>query len=119
SKFGVKRRIEDAFGYVRMAMYDMPGLDAVRFISGTTVEETDGADMENMCMKCNYLCAVWKNAAMDTVVFPNEDEWDWLNIGVKSRDARLEEEHTEPVLSKATKDAVLECVSAMLMSDSL
>lgn len=119
SKFGVKRRIEDAFGYVRMTMYGTPGLDAVRFISGTAVEEISSADMEIMSMKCAYLCAVWKNAAMDTVVFPNEDEWSWLNMGVKRQDAKLEEEHTEAVPSKATKDAVLECVTSMLMSDSL
>ena len=119
SKFGVKRRIEDAFAYIRMAMYDIKDLDSARFIAGVVVKETREADAENLRIHSSCLCGIWKNAAMDTVAFPNDDEWDWMNMKFSWQDAKFEEEKKEVLLSRAAADTVLECVTSMLMADSL
>lgn len=120
SKFDIKRKIEDAMAYVRAAMSDIPGLDKVRFTAGVIMARDEEADAEVMRMKAFYICSMWKNSAMDSVVFPGEDEdWTWINMRSNTGEASLEEEKADIPLTKDAQDAFLSCVTSMLTSDSL
>lgn len=120
SKFDIKRKIEDAMAFVRTAMSDTPGLDKVRFVAGVIMAQAGEADAEVMRMKAFYICSLWKNSAMDSVVFPGEDEdWTWINMRSNIREASLEEEKADTPLTKDAQEAVLSCVTSMLTSDSL
>lgn len=118
SRFEVKKRVEDAFSYIRMVMTEIPKLDAVRFIAGAVTEKLEDANYERMILRASYLCELWKTAAMDTVAFPDvEDEWIYMGLRKESEDsAFVLPGETERPLSAEEQKAAFYCVAEMLLS---
>ena len=77
SQYDLKRRVEDAFAYIRASMADVPGLSSVHFAAGVVMEN---ADYESLLLRAGCLCGLWKSSFADTVVFPSGDE-DWALLG--------------------------------------
>lgn len=121
TRFDVKRRIEDAFAYVRVSMEGMPELDRIRFVAGTVTEQSDETDCEMLLFRAGYLCEMWKNSAMDTVVFPSEDEdWAWTGLRKENKEGiTVRESELERPLTKEEQKAAFQCVTEMLKSVSL
>ena len=100
-------------------MYDIRDLDSARFIAGVVVKEAREADAENNAHPQLLPLRHLEKCGMDTVAFPNDGEWDWMNMKFSWQDAKFEEEKKEVLLSRTATDTVLECVTSMLMADSL
>lgn len=118
SRFEVKKRMEEAFAYIRMTMDEILKLDDIRFIAGAVTEKTDEANYERMLLRAGYLCEFWKTAAVDTVAFPDmEDEW--IYIGLKNElenNTSVLSGITERPLSAEEQNAAFYCVTEMLAS---
>lgn len=121
SRFDIKRRIEDAFAYVRVSMREILGDDIIRFVAGTVTERKEEADYDVLLFRAGYLCELWKNSAMDTVAFPSEDE-DWAWAGLRKDNAKsgitVQAEEMERMLTKEEQAAAFRCVTDMLKSSS-
>lgn len=122
TRFDVKRRIEDAFAYVRVSLKEIPGIDRFRFIAGTVMETDDEADCDVLLFRAGYLCELWKNSAMDTVVFPSEDEdWAWAGLRKENKNHGLtaDEEEIERPLTREEQKVAFNCITDMLKSSTL
>ena len=81
SKSGVKKRLEDAFAFIRLALASTLALDCLRFVAGTVCARRGSASYISMSSQAVQLCLLWHNAAADTVVFPQEgEEWAWNEL---------------------------------------
>lgn len=121
SRYDIKRRIEDAFAYVRVSMENISGTMQLRFIAGTVIEENEEADLDLLLLHAVHLCEMWKNSAMDTVVFNSEDD-DWAWNGLKREESGQEETiitELNRTLSKEGQKVAFECVTEMLKSATL
>lgn len=122
SQFDVKRRIEDAFAYLRSSMTDNSEISGLRFIAGTVTGRRSEADYEEMLARAEHLCNMGKDIAVDTVVFSTEDEdWAWMRA---HRDTSEEgiiviDKEAEKSLTSEKQTAALQCMSDMLSSESL
>ena len=120
SRFELKRRIEDAFAYIRICMNDIYGIERSRFVAGTVTEPLEEADYEVLLMRTGYLCQLWKNSAMDTVAFPSEDEdWAWAGMRKVSGGTLVREQEMDRALTKEEQNAAFHCVTDMLAARSL
>lgn len=122
SRFDVKKRIEDAFAYVRIVMEDFPDIDAVRFISCAVTERLEDADYGLLLSRASCLCGLWKNAAMDMVAFPDDEEdWTWAGLGRESESGGIpvQLQEVERPLSAEEQRIAFDCAAAMLTSASL
>lgn len=120
SEFAIKRRIEDAMAYARTIMSDVPELEKIRFVAGVVIAQSGEADAEIMRIQASYLCSMWKNSAMDCVVFPTGDEdWGWISRKSEIKETVIEEEQTGGGLDRDTQDVVFRCVTSMLTAGSL
>lgn len=120
SRFALKRRIEDAFAYTRVSMADIPEMERLRLVAGVVGRKTEDADYEVMTLQAGYLCELWENAAMDIVVFPNENEdWTWTNLQREGQKISTEKREQERPLTREGQNAALRCVTSMLVSASL
>lgn len=74
-----------------------------------------------MIFRAGYLCEMWKNSAMDTAVFPSEDEdWAWAGLRGDQPDNAVSIGKAEiRPLSQEEQEAVFRCVTLMLKSGSL
>lgn len=121
SRFDVKRRIEDAFAYLRVSMTDIPGMDNLRFVAGAVTCHVDEADFDEMLVRAELLSDQGKNLAVDTVFFPTEDEdWAWTSLRREARkDEVLVGEEIERSLTKEEQTVAFQCVTDMLSARSL
>lgn len=122
TKFDVKRRIEDAFAYVRVSLKETRRLDRFRFVAGTVMETNDEADCDVLLFRAGYLCELWKNSAMDAVVFPSEDEdWAWAGLRKENKDhgVAVEKEEIDRPLTREEQKVAFRCVTDMLKSSTL
>ena len=120
SRFELKRRIEDAFAYVRVAMTSLTEFESFRFVAGTVTERGGNADYDEMLLRASYLCELWKNAAMDTVEFPNEEEdWAWANLRGQGLEGYVNEEEEERGLTAGEQKVVFSIVAAMLTAATI
>lgn len=120
SKFEVKRRIEDAFSYMRNAMNNLSDLDTLRFIAGVVVEKAENVEYDVLLLRTSYLCDLGEGAAVDAVIFPDEDEdWAWTNLRKEGQELLAEKDEMELPLSREAQSAALNCVTSMLTSTSL
>ena len=119
NRFDIKRRLEDAFIYVRTSTGDISGMENLRFIAGVTVETSEQADLDKMLHQVSSLCNVWRNASMDAVVFSDEyGNLDWDD----GRDANITLASEEKLsLSDEIEEhkAAFRCTAAMLKSETL
>lgn len=122
SRLSLKRQIEDAFAYLRVAMEYLPGMDRLRLIAGTVTEEAKDIDPDMMLTRAEYLCDLWKDSAMDTVAFPSEDEdWAWANLKQEGdlQGASVDAKEMERPLTKEEQSMAFRCVTEMMTADSL
>lgn len=121
SKFEIKRRIEDSFAYIRAAMSDLPIINSVRMVAGTIAMETDNVDHDTILRCAEYLCDMWRNAAMDMVAFPDDNEdWAWIECEADDTGDRIGVEACEyhDTLTNDEQKAAFKCVTGMLKADS-
>lgn len=119
SKADIKRRVEDAFAYVRIAMPALSGEGNIRFVGGVIYEQIEQADYDTLLLRAAYLCDLWKNSAMDTVEFPEGDEdWIWEKLQKEDGDLPVNDGYAERKLSQEEQEIVLDCITAMLSSPS-
>lgn len=122
SRFDVKRRIEDAFAYIRLSMTDIPELSGLRFMAGTVTGQGGEADFDEMLAKAGLLCDIGNDLAVDTVLFPAEEEdWSWSGL---RREAGEDEiiiigDEAERLLNREEQTAAFNCVTDMLAANSL
>ena len=122
SRFEIQKRIEDAFGYVRTVLDELPEMDAVRFVAGVITERIEAADYGILFSRASSLCELWENAAMDMVVFPNEEEdWTWAGLGRESGNDGIPVQpvELERALTPDEQRAAFNCVTSMLTAGSL
>lgn len=122
SKSGVKKRLEDAFAFLRLSLAGTLALDSLRFVAGTVCARQGSARYLSMSAQAVQLCQMWHNAGADTVVFPQEGEeraWDELQRTDREDRITVHQTEMERPLSDREKDVAFQCVSAMLSSDSL
>lgn len=122
SKFDEKRRIEDAFAYIRMSMMDIPNISLVRFVAGMVIERMEEMEYELLLLRTEYLCEAWKKAAMDTVVFPGEEEdWGWIGLHRESGEEEVldQPDKSDRPLTKEEQNVAFRCVTDMLTARSL
>lgn len=122
SRFDLKKRIEDAFAYIRTCMGDIYGVEMSRFVAGAVVEPVERADYDILVIRAGYLCEMWKNSAMDTVAFPGEEEdWAWAGLRKESSDSGIEvqEDEMERRLTREEQGVAFHCVTDMLTARSL
>lgn len=122
SRFDVKRRIEDACAYFRNAMYGDPEMENLRFVAGTVTESMETADYDSLLIRAGYLNERGKNLAMDTVVFPSEEEdWSWMTLQQADEEGTVvvESEEVERPLTKNEQAAAFHCIADMLSAKSL
>lgn len=122
NRYDIKRRIEDAFAYVRVSMHGIPWLDRLRFVVGTVTGRNGDISPEDMLFRAGYLCERWKNSAMDAVVFPGEDEdWAWMGLRREhaGQEVPVEEEETDRPLTREEQRVAFRCVTDMLKAATL
>ena len=116
SKADMKKRLEDAFTYVRASIPALSGRGSVRFVGGVVQEQAEHADYDAMLLRAAYLCELGKNSPMDTVEFPEENEdWIWEKLQKENSEFPVKEEMKRR-LSQEEQEAVLGCIAAMLSS---
>ena len=122
SKFDVKRRIEDVFAYVRIAMADLPAMEGLRLTAGVVTGRTDEMDYDGLLMRVGFLSERGKDAAVDTVFFPTEDEdWAWTSLHREVPDDELllpEGDEIDRPLTKEEQTVAFQCVTDMLSARS-
>ena len=120
SRFDIKKRMEDAFAYVRTSLRDMEGMDRLRLVAGVVIAYPEEAQYEDMVMQSAYLCNLWQNSAMDTVVFPEDNnDWMWKNLGGNDQGFVKTSVASRQDHSEAEKEAALACMSGMLTAGSM
>ena len=122
AKLDIKRRIEDAFTYVRTAMSGDGRLDRLRFVAGTVTEATGETSYDVLLYRTGYLCEMWECSAMDVVAFPSEDEdWAWAGLrkGSKEDGVMIYQQELERALTKEEQGIAFSCVTDMLKASSL
>lgn len=120
SKNNIKRRMEDAFAYLRAAMEDIPGMETLRFVAGAAVTSAEQADYDILLMQAFHLCNLWANAAMDMVVFSDEDEnTAWESTGEAVNITALDEKKSSRGKSGEEYRTAFQCLAAMLDASSL
>ena len=119
SKFDVKRRIEDAFTYIRAAMTDIPGIERLRFIAGVITTTGEEDDFDAMVEKGIRLCNLWRNAAVDMVVFPEDKEGGEKGELVESVREIEKMDKSSEKLSEEGQETAFNCMTALLTADSV
>lgn len=122
SGFEIKRRIEDAFAYIRTSMENIPEISDLRFVAGTVLERTKEADYDILSLRAGYLCEIWKDSAVDTVMFPSEDEnWAWAGLRKENSGQEIFVQADDPdrALTKEEQRSAFNCATNMLKAKSL
>ena len=118
----LRARMESAFSFVRLVLAGNVKLDEMRFVAGASVEPCRTANVSAMAAQVGGLCRAWKDAPVDTVVFPHEEdvrEWPELARNEDRDCVTVHHEEMGRSLSENEKDIAFRCVSSMLSADSL
>lgn len=122
SRSHVKRILEDVFAFVRLSLSGLLCTDQIYFVAGGVCTRAGGASYPAMAAQCAQLCETWHGAAVDTVVFTQDDsDWNWSELQHADPRDRITIYRPEMIrpMTEGEKDVALQCVSAMLSSDSL
>ena len=116
------RCLEEAVAFLRRMLAPEPAFGALRFLVGAHVMPASTAIYNTMLSQAVRVCALWWNAAADTVAFaPETEDWEWTQltqIGQESQGTVRPMEMDRP-LSEREKDVALSCVSVMLSARTL
>ena len=103
-------------------MENIPEIGDLRFVAGTVLERTGEADYDILNLRAGYLCEIWKDSAVDTVMFPSEDE-EGPGRGSERRNSGQEifvqEEDPDRALTKEEQRSAFYCTTNMLKAKSL
>ena len=122
SEAAVRRRIEEAFHYVRFLSVNLTSMDSLRFIAGVACEQSSRANESVLISRAAMLCELKKNAATDTVVFPTPENEQFLSLLPESETQKgqaVASQELERALSAEEQSAAFHCVTEMLSSTSL
>lgn len=121
SRSAIKKRLEDAFAFLRSSMSGAKITRALRFVAGTICAQNPEENYEDIISSASSLCNLWKNSASDTVAFPSGNDLASLKNNFESRDDKynisLGSDLTS-ILSEGEKDAALDCLSSIIVSNS-
>ena len=122
SRSAVKKRLEDAFEFVRASMSGTKIMNSLRFVSGVVCVQTPRDNYNNMLNRAIMTCELWKNSASDMIAFPSGNEnISWMD-SIEPDDGEYiipSENEMKCVLSNEEKDVLLDCFASMLVSPSL
>ncbi|MBB5262967.1 EAL domain-containing protein (putative c-di-GMP-specific phosphodiesterase class I) [Catenibacillus scindens] len=82
SKYKIRQHVEDGFAYVRNVLGDVRPVEQMRFVAGVVIRKVLEIQWDHLLEQADFLCHMWANAAMDSVVFAREDD---LQIQGESR----------------------------------
>ena len=122
SQYDIKKRIEDAYAYVRTVMQELNGLDDVRFVSCVVMGQDGHTDFGLLLSRAASICSIYENAAMDMVVFPDTDEdrtWERLCGKDSGSEISVIPEEESCALTPEEERVVFDCVTSMLGARSL
>lgn len=123
SKAELRRRLHEAFTFVRLVLENSLSLNSLRFAAGAVCLPADKADCESMVLQTSRLCQSWRSLSKDQVIFPQEeDDWTWedeLQSNNENDRGTIHQEEMERPLSDGEKDVALQVISSMLTADSL
>lgn len=122
SKTELRRRLEEAFIFVRLVLTDSLPMDTLRLVAGAVCLPANQADCETMLRQASRLCQLLRSASTDQVAFPQEeDDWSWDELQFNSDTDHITVHQAEMArsLSDSEKDVALQVISSMLTADSL
>ncbi len=122
SRFAVKKRLEDAFEFVRSLTSGTKIMSSLRFVSGVVCVQSSRDNYNNMIYRAIMICELWKNSASDIIAFPRGNEnISWLD-SIDQDDGEYvipSENEIKYDLSDEEKDILLECFAAMIVFSPL
>ena len=121
SPSSVKKRLEDAFSFVRSSMSGTKIMRLLRFIAGVDCMTGPVSDYESIILQLEEICRLWKNSASDIVVFLDKDNHEQFLNSINRVDDELvisEDNLLEEELTSKEKDVALNCLAFMAMSNS-
>ncbi len=121
SENGLKKRLEEAFYYVRVLLSDTFEMRSLRFVAGVSCQKTEEADFQVLSAYAAHLADTGVCAASDSVVLQGAaEDWqrqtEWGNSG---KGVLIRNEDMEKPLSAEEQSVAFNCVAAMLTSKSL
>lgn len=121
---GLRRRIRNAFSFVRLALTDMEEMKYLRLVAGVVCRTTENAEYQQMLQEAEHLCAVHTSEAVDAIVF-SADEGDSMDqaMGEVPNSGELDSFQIRSIemahlLTEEEKDLALDCMEAMLQAHS-
>lgn len=118
----IKRRIEHAMSFVRLSLDDDRAASSLRFVVGAVCSKRAQADYDAMLNRAEALCELYGGDSADIVAFPDErEERQRGSAGLGEEDGKVVPVPLQKgrALTLLEKDVALECLSGMLMSESL
>lgn len=119
----LKRKLEQAFLFVRSVTSDLVDGSLLRFMAGGVCRYQDETNYNIMMKKVQTLCQSWENSSGDRVVFASDnidERWDYqLKKKTEADQIRVSNEDVSRPLSDREKDAAFRCILGMLNAESL
>lgn len=115
-------RLEYAFEYVRFSLSGTAQVDRLTFIAGVYYISPDRVNADLLLRHSEELCNRWEDSTTDKIVFADEEEIQTQNElyipDIHDRIWFYKEPHRRP-LTEVEKEIRFQCVSRMLLADSL
>ena len=118
----LKRKLEQAFLFVRSITSDLVDGNLLRFTAAGVCRYQDETDYDILMKKAQVICQYWSNSSGDRVVFADEEREekpDLFGVPGISDQIRMPREEIARPLSDREKDAAFSCILKMLGVDSL
>ncbi len=121
SEQNVKKRLEEAFYYIRVLMQEIPAIESLRFVAGVACRRPERADLPLLEAAARYLCESGHSAALDTVFTAGDETWEWdaFQQAEKNSGMTVGSQEMSRDLSGEEKSVAFNCMAAMLTSNSL
>lgn len=117
----IRRRLENAFSFVRISLSGMKEMKFLRLVAGVSVGKADECVLEDQLISVSGLCALHAGEAADMVEFCQETEtYHWEGAPFEDQLNLSEPHHLElsHILTDEDKDMALECMEQMLAADN-
>lgn len=118
----VKKRLEDAFSFVRSSLSGTKIMRLLRFVACIRCIEGYFSNYDQLINRLKQGCYLWKNSASDIAVFLDEQDDEtnlWQDGFTNNEDLSVALLDSFTTLSSEEKDIVLKCLAYMAMSNSL
>lgn len=117
----LKKKLEQAFAFVRSITSDIVEGSLIRFMAAGISRYQDETDYTEMYKKIRVLSQLWGNITEDRVIFADEEQADQESLYIESESDRIRpiEEGTARPLSEQEKEAAFNCILEMLNTDTI